>query len=603
MTYIDNTVKVDMTTAQIGRIQIEEHIKRQFLGGRGLGIRFLWDMVSPDMDPFSPENPLMFLTGPYTGTGVFSGFYNVTTLSPLTGSAVSAHSGGSFGPTLKKAGCDGLVIVGRADRPSYILLHDGKVTIEDATHLWGMDVEKTEEALREAHGDVRAAVIGPAGENLVRFACIMNDIHRAAGRGGAGAVMGSKNLKAVVVKGDQSLNYRDRKAFNAISKQAGKTALETGSAFAKYGTTVAYGMFAQKGTLPTLHFRQGFFDEWEKLSGELLKDKYFLRDHGCYNCPLRCANIHRIDSGPYALPWTEGPEYETIMAFGPLCGISNPEAVIKAGHLANLLGMDTISCGVSIAFAMDLTDLGLLSKDDTDGLDLSFGNAESMLEMIFRIANRQGFGDLLAQGTLRAGKQLGTQAEERVMTCMGQELPGYEPRRAPATGFSLASSNRGACHLRATYYVNEIFGGEFQSKDFADHMDLLVSKEHLMAIADSMVICKFGQRMGGFTLEVIADALNAATGLGFSADDIAVIGERIYNLERLLNIRQGWEEITLPKRCFNEPIEDRLGKTSPIDPNHFEKAKKKYFVARGWDNRGRPQKQKLEQLHLLELMG
>ena len=603
MSYLNNIAEVNMITGEAKRISIHENIKKQFLGGRGLGIRLLWEMTSPEMDAFSPENPLMFLTGPYTGTGVFSGFYNVTTLSPLTGSAVSAHSGGSFGPTLKKAGYDGLVVVGRADKPTYILLDNGKVSLKDAGHLWGMDVEEAEKALKETHGDVEVAVIGPAGENLVRFGCIMNNVHRAAGRGGAGAVMGSKKLKAVVVKGDQKPKYHDRKAFNAISKQVGKKATETGSAFGKYGTPIAYGMFAQKGTLPTLHFRQGFYDDWEKLSGDLFKEKYFMRDQGCYNCPLRCANIHRIPSGPYTVASTEGPEYETIMAFGPLCGISNPEAVTKAGHLANLLGMDTISGGVAIAFAMDLVDLGLLSKNETDGLDLSFGNEGAMLEMIPRIANRQGFGDLLAEGTLRAGKQLGPQAEARVMTCMGQELPGYEPRRAPATGFSLASSTRGACHLRATYYVNEIFGGEFQGKDFADHMDLLVSKEHLMAVADSLVICKFGQRMGGFTLDLIADALRAATGLDFTADDVVNIGERTYNLERLLNIRRGKEEITLPNRCFSEPIEDGFGKTPPIDRKHFEKAKNRYFAARGWDDRGRPRKQKLEQLQLIELVG
>lgn len=598
--YINNFVKVNLSNASVEVFHVGNETLRNFLGGRGLGIRLLWDFAPQNVDPFSPINPLIFVTGPYTGTGVFSAYYNATTLSPLTGTAASAHSGGSFGPALKKAGFDGLVVIGKAEKPVYLLLNNGKVEIKDAGSLWGLDVVKTEEALKAEHGRVTSAVIGTAGENLIRFGCIMNDTHRALGRGGTGAVMGSKNLKAVAAKGNMKITYHDYDRFTALSRKGGKIASKNGQAFAKYGTTMAFGFFALKGTMPSYHFRKGYFDDWEKIGPEVLKERYFVRDSGCFKCPLRCANIHRVESGPFAVDETEGPEYETMMSFGTLCGINEPEAIIKANHLVNLLGMDSISAGVVVAFAMDLFDLGILSAKDTGGLDLRFGNAQAMLDLIRQIAKREGLGDLLAEGSLRAARKIGRLAEQRVMTCLGQELPGYEPRRAPGTGFSLASSSRGADHLRATFYVNEIFAGEFKDKDYADHLDVLLAREHLMVLADSLAMCKFGQRMGGFDPEVTGELLTALTGLEWTGQELMVLGERVYNLERLFNIGKGFREITLPNRCFTEPLEDSLGKVPPIDTKHFAKARRNYFQARGWDESGQPGPKKLEELSLTE---
>jgi len=596
--YMGKFSKIDLTTGEISELSISKEWKLHYLGGRGLGIRLLWEYAPKGVDPLSPENPLIFMTGPYTGTGVFSAFYNVTTRSPLTGTASSGHSGGSFGPALKRAGLDGLMITGQSEKPVYVLIGSGKVQICDASSLWGWDVQQTEGMIKEIHGKVSSAVIGPGGENLVKFGCIMNDTYRAIGRGGAGAVMGSKRLKAIVAGGNEKIGIADRPRFTAHSRRGAKVSLELGSHFARYGTGAAFDVFNQKGSLPSYHFRKGYYDDWKKINADALKKNYFVQDRGCFNCPLKCANIHTVKSGPFAVEETEGPEYETMMAFGSLCGNSDLEAIIKSSHLANLMGLDVISTGVTIAFAMDLFEMGLLDEKDTDDLTFTFGNAEAMVEMITRIAYRQGFGDVLAEGSMIAGKKIGPAAEERAMHCLGQELPGYEPRRIPATGFSLSSSNRGADHLRACFYVNEIFDDEFRDKDFAEHMEIMAEKEDLMALVDSLVMCKFGQRSGQFTPDVCAEVLEALTGLEFNVFDLLRIGERIYNLERLYNIREGTGGFTLPKRIFNEPLTDSLGTTQPLDANHYEKAKQNYFAARSWDENGHPRPEKLTELSL-----
>ncbi|MCD4741369.1 MAG: aldehyde ferredoxin oxidoreductase family protein [Desulfobacteraceae bacterium] len=600
--YMDNSLKIDLTSGVVSKLPISKEWKMHYLGGRGMGIRLLWEYAPKGVDPLSPANPLIFMTGPYTGTGVFSAFYNVTTRSPLTGTAASAHSGGTFGPALKRAGVDGLMIVGQSEKPVYLLINGGKVTICDASSLWGKDVQQTESMIKEKHGKVSSAVIGPGGENLIKYGCIMNDTFRAVGRGGAGAVMGAKKLKAVVADGKEKINIAHHDLFTAISRKGAKTSLSVGKHFARYGTGAAFDVYNQNGSLPSYHFRKGHYDEGEKINAEALKKNYFVRDQGCFNCPLKCANIHSVKSGPFAVEETEGPEYETLMAFGSLCGNSNLEAIIKASHMVNLMGIDLISAGVTIAFAMDLFEMGLLTEKDTDGLTLTFGNAEAMVEMITKIAYRQGFGDLLAQGSLIAGRKIGPKAEERVMQCLGQEFPGYEPRRSPGTGFSLSTSNRGADHLRACFYANEIFGDEFKDRDFADHMKIMTEKEDLMALVDSLVMCKFGQRKGQFTPDVVTELLEALTGFAFDTSDLSHIGERIYNLERLYNIREGIEEIALPRRIFTEPIEDAVGKTPPLDANHYEKAKKNYFTARSWDENGHPKSEKLIELSLSGLV-
>lgn len=600
--YMDKFLKVDLTSGEISELPISKEWKMHYLGGRGMGIRLLWEYAPKGVDPLAPENPLIFMTGPYTGTGVFSAFYNVTTRSPLTGTAASAHSGGTFGYALKRAGLDGLMVVGQSEKPVYLLIDAGKVEICDASSLWGKDVQQTELMIKEKHGKVSSAVIGPGGENLIKFGCIMNDTFRAIGRGGAGAVMGSKKLKAVVARGKEKIGIADRDRFMALSRKGGKASLDVGKFFGMYGTGAAFGVFNKKGSLPSYHFRKGYYDEWEKINAEALKKNYFVRDQGCFNCPLKCANIHTVKSGPFAVEETEGPEYETMMAFGSLCGNSNLESIIKASHMVNLMGIDLISAGVTIAFAMDLFEMGLLNEKDTDGLTLAFGNADAMVEMITRIAYRQGFGDLLAEGSLIAGKKIGPEAEERVMHCLGQELPGYEPRRIPATGFSLSSSNRGADHLRACFYVNEIFSDEFKDRDFAEHMEIMAEKEDLMALVDSLVMCKFGQRNGQFTPDVCTELLEALTRFELDTPGLFHIGERIYNLERLYNIREGIEEIALPKRVFTEPIEDTMGTTPPLDIDHYEKAKANYFAARSWDEKGHPKPEKLVELSLAGLV-
>jgi aldehyde:ferredoxin oxidoreductase len=598
--YTGQLLKVDLSKGQAGAEPAAAGILRPFIGGRGLGIELLTELAPARVEPLSPKNPLILATGPYTGRGVFSAFFNVTCKAPLTGLAASSHCGGKWGPKLKGAGFDALVVTGAAEKPCYLVIDEGEATLKDAAELWGKGVFETENIIREKEGEVEIVSIGPAGENRVHFAAMMNG-HRAAGRGGVGAVMGSKLLKAVAVKGNAPARLHDPERVNEISRQGGKRALENGAAFAKYGSSMAFSLFNEKKMLPTRNFREGHFADADKIDAEALKQNYFVKNRGCANCPLRCGNVHRIPEGTYQLDEVEGPEYETLMAFGSNCGNSNLESILKANYLCNDLGIDTITCGDIFALLMDLFDLGILGTDELDGHTLSWGEHESVVALIPKIASREGVGDLLAQGSYRAAEKWGAKALERVIHSKRQEFPGYESRRSFGTGFSLVTSNRGADHLRAALYVNEIFLGEFDQDGFESHIDTLLDKEHQMAMADSFCVCKFGQRNAEYTWPVMTELYNALTGFGFSESDLKRAGERIWNLERLYNLREGVGEDLPPPRFFAEDLADGFEGGSRITMDRFVKARALYYQARGWDENGVPQPDKLEDLGLESL--
>jgi aldehyde:ferredoxin oxidoreductase len=596
--YMGKILNVDLTSRNWHVDDVEPDLKRMFLGGRGLGLRLLMDVGSVDADPYAETNPLIFMTGPYTGTGVFSAFYNVTTKSPLTGLAASSHSGGTWGPQLKRGGFDAVVITGKASAPCYLAIRDGACQILDANDLWGKGVKATTSLVQQRHGKVAVAAIGPAGERKVRFAAIMNDVHRAAGRGGVGAVMGSKNLKAVAVGGDQKIQYADRDGFVAFSRKGGKKSLENAAAFAKYGTSLVFSVMNQMGALPTRNFRAGYFGGAEGINGDALKSRYFIRDHGCFNCPLKCANIHSVREGVFAVDETEGPEYETLMSFGPNCGNSDLESIIKANDLCNDLGMDTIGAGNTIALLFDLSERGLIDDAKT-GLNLGWGQSETISALLHMMAFREGLGDLLAEGSLRAARSLGKACERYVIHAKGQDFPGYEVRRAHGTGLSFATSSRGACHLRGSMYVNEIFQKSLPPAGFSDEkLDTLVEKENMLALVDSLVMCKFGQRNAEFTLEVLPQLLAHLTGMVYSQDELMMIGERIYNLERLYMHDAGTGADTLPDRLFEEDLEDHLDGGERLNRHEFEDALLRYYQKRGWDPSGRPKPDKLKVLGL-----
>jgi aldehyde:ferredoxin oxidoreductase len=496
------------------------------------------------------------------------------------------------------AGFDGIVIKGKADNPCYLLIENGELKILEGKDLWGKGVFETTIILKDRHGKSKVAAIGPAGENLVRFASIMNDNHRAIGRGGVGAVMGSKNLKAIVVKGKQPIPIAEPKYFSLLSQQGGKKAVANAPAFAKYGTSLVFELMNEKGTLPTRNFTAGQFEGASSISGEALKKNFFLRDKGCFHCPLRCANINQVKSGPYWVEETEGPEYETLMAFGSNCGNSNLASIIKANDLCNDLGLDTISTGCTIALMMDLFQRRIISTKETDGIQLTWGNHNAIVELIPKIAVRKGFGNLLAEGSFRAAEELGERVVERVIHCKGQEFPGYEIRRAYGTGLSFATGNRGACHLRAQMYVHEIFKGEINPIGFEGKIELLKAKEDLMAFVDSLVMCKFGWRNGEFTPAIFAEVLKVLIGVNYTEESLLQIGERIWNMERLYNLREKEIEDVLPDRFFQEDLEDSLKNGERISLKDFEEARAEYYRLRGWDEIGRPYSETLKNLGL-----
>ena len=591
------TLWVDLATKEITSKPITSNELVQFIGGRGVGIKILSDLAPQGVDPLSPENPIIFATGPYTGLGVFSAFFNVTTKSPLTGIATASHCGGKWGPRLKKAGFDNIVISNAASEPCYLVVDEGHAELKSAKDLWGKGVFMVEKAIKEREGDVEVITIGQAGENMVKYAAIMNG-HRAAGRSGVGAVMGSKLLKAIAVKGKLPIRVADQEKVTAISREGGKLALEGGAAFGKYGSSMAFDVFNEANVLPTKNFRAGHFEGADKINAEALKSTYFQKNRGCFNCPLKCGNLHSVPSGPYQIDEVEGPEYETLMAFGSNCDNTDLESILKANFLCNDFGIDTIACGQLFALIMDLFDMGILTADQLDGYSLTWGDHATMIALIPKIAFRSGIGNLLAEGSYRAADKWGPEALERVIHSKKQEYPGYESRRSFATGFSLATSNRGACHLRAAMYVNEIFAGEFNEDPFENNVGTLLDKEHYLSVADAFLTCKFGMRNAQYTWPVLTELFNALTGLDFSEQDLKKAGERIWNLERMYNLREGVEEDMVAPRLFKEDLVDGKDGGKAISMDRFLKVRSLYYSARGWDENGVPGSEKLKELGL-----
>ena len=595
--YTGQMLWVDLDKGEIQSRPTNKDYLKRYIGGRGLGIKLLSELAPPKVDPFDPQNPLILATGPYTGTGVFSAFFNVTTKAPLTGIAASSHCGGNWGPRLKRAGFDGLVITGASAEPCYLVIDEGQAVLKPAADLWGKGAFETEKLIKEKEGNVEVLEIGPAGENLVKFAALMNG-HRAAGRSGVGAVMGSKRLKAIAVKGKISVSTADPEKVKKISRQGARLAVEGGAAFAKYGSSIAFDVFNEANALPTRNFRAGHYTEAARINAEALKSQYFVKDHGCFNCPLKCGNLHTVPDGPYQLEELEGPEYETLMSFGSNCDNANLESILMANYLCNDLGMDTITCGNLFAFLMDLVDLGIIDADQLDGHAMQWGDHEAMISLIPKIAAREGIGDLLAEGSYRAAEKWGPEALERVIHSKKQEYPGYESRRTFATGFSLVTSNRGACHLRAAMYVNEIFMGEFKEDAFENNLATLLDKEHFMTIADSFLTCKFGMRNAQYTWPVLTELHDALTGFGFTEEDLKRAGERIWNLERHFNVREGVGEDIAAPRLFQENLADGKPGGEAMSSERFKKVRAIYYDARGWSSDGVPSAEKLEELDL-----
>jgi aldehyde:ferredoxin oxidoreductase len=457
-------LRVNLSSGEIKKEPTNLQDAKLFIGARGLASKILTDEIDPKIDPLSADNKLIFAPGPLSGTMAPSmGRYDVVCKAPLTGLLAASNSGGSFGPEVKFAGYDLIIIEGAAKKPVYLWINDDTVEIRDASDIWGKNVPDTTEALRAATDeDAKVACIGPAGEKKVLFASIMNEMHRAAGRSGVGAVMGSKNLKAVAVVGTKPITVADPEAFEKAVMVARKKISEHpvgGTGLRVYGTDVLTNILNSVGSLPTRNFHEGYFPNADKFGGETLTAKYLTRPRGCFSCIISCGRGTKVTNPKFAGEG-EGPEYETAWGFGSDCGVDNMDAIIKANYLCNELGLDTITCATTIACAMDLYESGIITAKDTGGMAIKFGDAETMVKLVEMTANREGFGDQLAEGSFRLATRYNH--PEFSMSAKKQEMPAYDPRGVQGIGLHYATSNRGGCHVRGYTISPEVLGVPFK---------------------------------------------------------------------------------------------------------------------------------------------
>lgn len=617
-------LRVDLSAGVAGIEPTPTSHLDQYIGGRGLNSRTLLDYHRPGIDPLGPENPLIFGVGPVNGTLIpSSGRFTVTAYSPLTVVGDDAaclgdsNAGGFWGPELKYAGFDQLIVEGAAEEPVYLVVRDGAVEVRSAAHLWGMTTWETEETILKELGDAgfRVASIGPAGENLVRLACIMNHRHRASGKCGLGAVMGSKHLKAVAVRGSGVATVADPAAVWRVVDEA-LAELRSDpytQVYARQGTSSLVRAHQAQGRMPTRNYQQTQFAAWEGLSGEHFGEHHWTRSRACFACPIHCAHSFEVRNGPWAGTVGEGPEYVSIGAFGTKVGVEDSSAVLRAHNLCNQLGLDTLNTGSTIAWAMECWQEGVMGLADTGGLVLDWGNADAVVTLVERIARRDGdLADLLAEGAYRAAQHWGRGSSRWVAHAKGQDPALSDPRVAKAWGLGYATASRGGCHLRAlptgeTYFsadeAVELFGtAEAVSPTGVKGKGRLVRwSEDQRAAADSLEVCKFTVRTSLMRPEWEARFLSAVTGVDWSAEDIMAAGARITNVERAINVLQGLTRADdrLSERLMNDPIADGPAKGEVLD---LEPMLDEYYVSRGWDLvSGYPFAETLEQLDMQDV--
>ncbi len=588
----EKVLDIDLNTLTYKIYPLDMEMARLFIGGRGLGARLLWDLVGPEVDPLSPENVLIFTNGPLTGTGYqTSNRFSVTTKSSLTGTVLDANSGGFWGMQFKKAGYDVMIIRGRAERPVWIEIKTDVITFHDASDLWGMRVFALTKKLGQNNNKRNVLCIGPAGENLSRMAAIMNDRERALARGGPGAVMGSKNLKAIVIEGKRRTEIEDPERFKFLLYETRKLLAAsplTSQALPEFGTVVLMNIINNVGALATRNHQQTQFEGAEAISGEELTEKYLVKNASCWACPIGCTRISKTEKVE-----GEGPEFESAWAFGAQCGIADLPAIIEANALCNDLGLDTISVGSTIACAMELSEKRYMDSD------LRFGRADQLVPTIEAIAYRQGIGSDLTDGSLRLATKYGH--PELSMSAKGLEMPAYDPRGLQGQGLLYATSNRGGCHMRGNMIGLEILGlpkliDRFQVQGKSS---FVILNQNSNAAIDSLVICKFTNM--GVADEYFARVLSAVTGIQYATGDLIKVGERIWNLERLYNNREGFttKDDTLPPRLLTEAPVDGPSKgwVSKLEP-----MLKEYYRTRGWYENGVPTQKKLIELGLTNLV-
>jgi aldehyde:ferredoxin oxidoreductase len=615
MGWTKKILRVDLSKGTCKAEPLNMDWAKAYLGQRGLATKYFVEEVDPKVDPLSPENKLIMTTGPLTGTAASTGGrYSVVTKGALTGAIACSNSGGYFGAELKFAGWDMIIFEGKSPKPVYLSIEDDKVEIRDAGHLWGKTVFQTEETIKASHQDpqTRVCSIGRAGENGVMFACVVNDLHRAAGRSGVGTVMGSKNLKAVAVRGTKGAGaIKDPKAFMAATKAAKKVLADnpvTGQGLPKYGTQVLMNVINEMGAMPTRNHRDVQFEDARKISGEAMHEKrptdgktHLVTNAACFGCTIACGRISKIDETHFSVVnkpqyWgaSGGLEYEAAWALGSANGVGDLEALQYVNVLCNEDGMDPISFGATVAAAMELYDLGILKKDDI-GLEASFGSAQALVALAEMTAKGEGFGKEIGLGSARLCKKHGK--PELSMGVKSQEFPAYDSRGIQGMGLTYATSNRGACHLRSYTVASEVLGIPVKTDPLVTEgkADLVKAFQDATAVFDSSGTCVF--TTFAWSLADLQPQVAAACEGEWTMESMAALGERIWNMERLFNNAAGFtaKDDDLPPRLKTEPA-----KTGPAKGlvNGIDKMRPEYYKVRGWDANGVPTKETLARLGL-----
>jgi len=589
-------LRIDLTTRNYQIEELPEDVYTKYIGSRGIGSELFYNEVPAGIDPFSAENKIIIMSGLFNGSRVpATSKHTWTTKSPLTGFyGEGSTSGGKFGIYLKRNGYDGAIIEGCSEDPVYITIQDGKVSFHNAKYLWGLTITETERILKEKNRDVQAAIIGPAGENKVYYAGVRVE-RRSVGRTGIGSVMGSKKLKAIgVLHCNKSYEVYDEKKYSILVKKFYRSIREndfTAETRRLYGTTYLFEFINENGLMPTRNFQ---FSKFEKDISEFncknIRQKYVIKDEACYRCPIVCGKKMLVSDGQYAGTSNSGPEWEAMWAFGPQCDNNCFPAIIKANEICNELGLDTISTGNVIGFAMECFEKGIIGEKDI-GYNLNWGNHKAMMKLIHDIAYRNKFGNYLADGTKRIAGKLGV--EDIAIQVKGLELPVYDPRVTWGMGLAYATSSRGGCHMRSFTPTTELNGLGGGPQSIEGKAEFVVNDQNLRALYEATGQCFTST--AAVTPEFYAELINAVTGLQLTEDDLYIIGERIYNMERLLAKQEGIsrKDDTLPGRLFNEEVKNGPHAGIKLPKDEFEKMLDNYYSIRGWDlENGFPTKNK-----------
>ena len=619
--YAGRILYVDLSKGKYWVEELKESLAKAYVGGSGLAAYLLWNLIDSCVDPLSPENPLIIATGPATGAlAPSAGRFALVSKSPLTGIWGESHAGGFFGPEVKYAGYDMVVILGRSPTPTSLVIDDGSVEIHKTTDLWGLNTRDTTNELRGRFGkDYHVICIGPAGENLVKFASVMVDYYRAFGRTGMGAVMGSKKLKAVVVRGSKGVEVYDPDKYLEVLEDIlwrnteGPWALPAQMSLGRYGTPSLVTAMNAIGRLPTKNHWTGYWERADRLSGDELL-KYRVSRGSCFSCMIMCKHITRVPDGRYEGAFSGGPEYESVVALGSNLLIDNIEAVIYMNQLCNLYGLDTISTGKVISYVFECYEKGLISKEELGGVEALWGSEEAAIKLINMIVRREGIGNILAEGVRKASEVLG-RGYEYALHVKGLEVSAQDPRGHKSVGLTWAISVRGADHLRSLTTVDELGYRDVAAERFgADKVDyvcdrlserykglIVKDQEDLFALVDSIIMCKYGTMWPPmYYFDFIAKLLPPLTGIKEFGDvkNLRLIAERIVNLKRCFNLREGVgkESEVLPKRFTEEAMPTGPSKGQVCD---LEPMLREYYMYRGWDYRsGLPYEETLERLGL-----